>query len=67
VARIRGKPTENLDSRLSPARALALLSARRSTFLQAGAYLDQAIELDGAYAQAHAYKAWWYVLLSGED
>jgi adenylate cyclase len=67
VARIRGKPTENLDSYDCLLRALSLFYPLEDpTFLQAGAYLDRAIELDGAYAQAHAYKAWWYVLLSGE-
>src|SRR5262249_38420109 len=35
-------------------------------FMSAGAFLDRAVELDPNYAQAWAYKAWWYVLLMGE-
>jgi tetratricopeptide (TPR) repeat protein len=34
---------------------------------QAQAYLDRAITIDPRYAQAHAYKAWLYVLLIGEE
>ena len=34
--------------------------------MAAGTYLDRAIELDPAYAQALAYKAWWCILLIGE-
>jgi len=64
---VRAKPTESLDAYDCLLRALSLLyPLEDGAFLQAGTYLDRAIELDGAYVQAHAYKAWWYVLLSEE-
>jgi len=36
-------------------------------FFEAGRMLDQAIALDPGYAQAYAYKAWWFNLLIGES
>ena len=33
---------------------------------QAGDYLDRASALDPTYAQAYAYRAWWYVLSMAE-
>ncbi len=65
--RIRSKPTESLDAYDCVLRALSLLySFNKLEFRDAGSYLDRAIELDPKYAQAHAYKAWWYNLSAGE-
>jgi tetratricopeptide (TPR) repeat protein len=36
-------------------------------FFACGRFLDRAIELDPSYAQAYAYKAWWFNLLIGES
>jgi TolB-like protein/class 3 adenylate cyclase/tetratricopeptide (TPR) repeat protein len=65
--RARQKPTESLDAYDCLLRALSLFyTFDKSEFLQAGAYLDRAIELDPTYAQAYAYRAWWYVLRMAE-
>lgn len=65
--RVRSKPTESLDAYDCVLRAFPLLyTADENKFMAAGAFLDRAIELDPAYAQAWAHKAWWYVLLIGE-
>ncbi len=67
TARVRSKPTESLDAYDCVLRAMSLLgSDQESEFMTAGTLLDRAAALDPAYAQAHAYKAWWYVLLMGE-
>ena len=59
--RVRAKPTESLDAYDCVLRALALFySFDDADFYQAGAFLDRAIELDPSYAQAYAYKAWWF-------
>jgi len=61
------KPTESLDAYDCFLRALALLySFNKLDFHDAGRYLDRAIEIDPGYAQAYAYKAWWYNLAVGE-
>lgn len=66
-ARVRSKPTESLDAYDCVLRAMAFNNSdKEAEFLAAGALLDRAIALDPDYAQAHAYKAWWYVLLLGE-
>ncbi len=65
--RVRSKPTDSLDAYDCVLRACPLLyTANESEFKAAGAFLDRAVELDPSYAQAWAYKAWWYVLLVGE-
>jgi TolB-like protein len=65
--RVRSKPTDSLDAYDCVLRAFPLLySSEEREFMAAGAFLDRAIELDPAYAQAWAHKAWWYVLLIGE-
>ena len=65
--RARSKPTENLDAYDCLLRALSLLySFEESEFREAGRYLDRAVELDPGYAQAYAYKAFWYGLALGE-
>ncbi len=67
AARVRGKPTESLDAYDCVLRALAFINSdREAEFMAAGSLLDRAMTLDPAYAQAQAYKAWWYVLLLGE-
>lgn len=65
--RARQKPTESLDAYDCLLRALSLLyTFDRAEFVQAGAFLDRATELDPNYAQAFAYKAWWNVLSIAE-
>jgi adenylate cyclase len=65
--RVRGKPTDSLDAYDCVLRAFPwLYTSEEREFMAAGAFLDRAIELDPAYAQAWAYKAWWYILLLGE-
>ena len=65
--RARSKPTDSLDAYDCVLRALSLLySFDKSEFHEAGQLLDRAIEIDAGYAQAHAYKAWWYILAAGE-
>jgi adenylate cyclase len=65
--RVRSKPTESLDAYDCVLRAFPLFyTGVEREFMAAGAFLDRAIELDPAYAQAWAHKAWWYILLIGE-
>jgi TolB-like protein/class 3 adenylate cyclase/Tfp pilus assembly protein PilF len=67
TARVRQKPTDSLDAYDCVMRAFSLLyTFNTAEFTEAGALLDRAIELDPHFAQAHAYKAWWYILLTGE-
>lgn len=67
TARVRAKPTGSLDAYDCVLRALPLLyTFEEADFWEAGAFIDRAIALDPAYAQAHAYKAFWLVLLLGE-
>lgn len=67
AARVRTKPTDSLDAYDCMLRAFPLYySTREEEFMAAGTFLDRAIALDASYAQAIAYKAWWYVLLMGE-
>ena len=66
-ARVRTKPTESLDAYDCVLRAFPLFyTSDEAEFMAAGAFLNRAIELDPAYAQAWAYKAWWHNLLLGE-
>jgi adenylate cyclase len=66
--RVLHKPTESLDAYDLVLRSLQLLYTFKDADLkQAQAYLDRAIVIDPRYAQAHAYKAWLYVLLIGEE
>jgi TolB-like protein/Tfp pilus assembly protein PilF len=65
--RVLNKPTESLDAYDCVLRALPLFNTFDPARLhEAGAFLDRALELDPDYAQAHAYKAWLYVLLIAE-
>src|SRR2546425_105733 len=65
--RVRTKPTDSLDAYDCVLRAFPLLyTSDEREFMAAGAFLDRAIALDPAYAQAWAHKAWWYILLLGE-
>jgi adenylate cyclase len=65
--RVRSKPTDSLDAYDCVLRAFPLLyTSDEREFMAAGAFLDRAIALDPAYAQAWAHKAWWYILLLGE-
>src|SRR5262249_50083591 len=65
--RVRSKPTDSLDAYDCLLRAYPLFyTSDEREFMTAGALLDRAIELDPAYAQAWAHKAWWYILLIGE-
>jgi adenylate cyclase len=65
--RVRSKPTGSLDAYDCVLRAMPLLHAMENVaFQRAAEFLDRAIELDPAYSQAHAYKAWLHLLLIGE-
>jgi TolB-like protein/Flp pilus assembly protein TadD len=67
AARTLEKPTESLDAYECVLRALSLLyTFNDDDFAGAGRYLERAVSLDPAYAQAHAYLAWWFNLLRGE-
>lgn len=62
------KPTDSLDAYDCVLRALPLFNAFDTAKLhEAGSFLDRALALDPDYAQAHAYKAWQYVLLIAES
>ena len=65
--RARRKQTESLDAYDCLLRAVSLLySFDEHDFAAAAKYLDRAIDLDPGYAQAYAYRVWWYTLLLGE-
>jgi TolB-like protein len=67
VSRARAKPTASLDAYDCVLRALSLLyTLELEDFFEAGSYIDRAVQLDASFAQAYAYRAWWYVLLFGE-
>jgi adenylate cyclase len=67
AARALEKPTESLDAYECVLRALSLLyTFNDKDFAEAGKYLERAVALDPLYAQAHAYLAWWFNLLTGE-
>jgi TolB-like protein/class 3 adenylate cyclase len=64
---VLSKPTESFDAYDCILRALSLFNALDTVKLhEAGAYLDRALKLDPDYAQAHAYKAWLYLLFIAE-
>ena len=66
--RAQAKPTESLDAYDCVMRAMSLFyTLKDDDLIGAGTYLDRAISLDPLYAQAYAYKAWWYGLLIGQD
>jgi adenylate cyclase len=67
MARVAGRPTESLDAYDSVLRALSLIHTfRGADFETAGQLFRRAIEIDPAYAQAHAHLAWWHNLRFGE-
>ncbi len=67
AARALEKPTESLDAYECVLRALSLLyTFNDKDFAEAGTYLQRAVTLDPLYAQAHAYRAWWLNLRTGE-
>lgn len=62
------KPTDSLDAYDCVLRALPLFNMFDTAKLhEAGSFLERALELDPDYAQAHAYKAWRYLLLIAES
>jgi TolB-like protein len=64
IARLGSKPAERFDAHDCVLRATSLLYTFDENDLRsAGAYLDRAVTLEPDFARAHAYKAWWYVLL----
>lgn len=66
-ARARKKHTESLGAYDCLLRAVSLLyTLDEGDFEVAAEYLDRAIALDPGYAQAYAYRAWWYTFLLGE-
>jgi adenylate cyclase len=67
TARLGDRPTESLDAFHCVLRAMSLLySFTAESYQEAGALLERAIVLDPAYAQAHAYLAWWLNFRIGE-
>jgi transcriptional regulator with AAA-type ATPase domain/TolB-like protein len=61
------KRPENLDSYDCVLRALHFFyRSSRGEFLNAGALLDRAIQLDATSARAHAWRAWWFNRLVGQ-
>jgi TolB-like protein/Tfp pilus assembly protein PilF len=68
TVRLGAKPVERFDAHDWVLRAASLLYTFDEQDLRAaGAYLDRAVALDPGFARAHAYKAWWYVLLICES
>jgi adenylate cyclase len=67
AARVGDRPTESLDAYHCVLKAMALLYLFTSESYQAaGELLERAIALDGSYAQAYAYLAWWLNFRIGE-
>jgi adenylate cyclase len=67
MARVSGRPTGSLGAYDSVLRGLSVLHTfRDADFELAGQMFRRAIELDPAYAQAHAHLAWWHNLRFGE-
>jgi TolB-like protein/Tfp pilus assembly protein PilF len=67
TARVGDRPTESLDAFHCVLRAMSLLYLlTEKTHREAGQLLERAIVLDPAYAQAHAYLAWWLNFEFGE-
>jgi adenylate cyclase len=67
IKRVRHKPTENFDAYDCLLRGLSLLfDIGPGDFEAAGGFFRRAIELDAAYAQAHAQLARWHSLRSGD-
>ncbi len=67
MARVVGRPTDSLGAYDSVLRGLSVLyTFRGDDFELAGRMFRRAIELDPAYAQAHAHLAWWHNLRFGE-
>jgi adenylate cyclase len=67
IARVSGRPTGSLSAYDCVLRGLSVLySFRGDDFALAGQMFRRAIELDPAYAQAHAHLAWWHNLRFGE-
>jgi TolB-like protein/Tfp pilus assembly protein PilF len=68
TARLGAKPVDRFDGHDWLLRAASLLYTFDEQDLRAaGVYLDRAVALDPGFARAHAYKAWWYVLLICES
>ena len=67
TARVGDRPTESLDAFHCVLRAMSLLYLLTAeSHREAGRLLERAIVLDPAYAQAHAYLAWWLNFEFGE-
>ncbi len=66
--RVASRPVADASAYDLLLRALALIDRlERPLFMQAGDLLRQAIALEPDYAAAHAWYAWWHVLLVGQD
>lgn len=66
--RISARPPVDATAYDLMLRAIALLGRlEREPFMQAGAYLARAIELEPDYAAAHAWYAYWNAFLVGQD
>lgn len=67
AARIGDRPTESLDAYNCVLKALSRLYLfTAESYREAGELFERAIALDPAYAQAHAYMAWWLNFQIGE-
>lgn len=65
--RVASRPTTGATAYHLLLRALSLINRlERSALVQAGAYLQQAIELDPDYAVAHAWYAYWQTFMLGQ-
>jgi DNA-binding SARP family transcriptional activator/TolB-like protein len=66
--RVAARPVADASAYDLLLRALSLIDRlERSLFIQAGEVLRQAINLEPDYAAAHAWYAYWHVLLVGQD
>lgn len=67
MVRAAGRPTESLGAYDSMLRGMAVLYSFNDDDVQlAGRMFRRAIEIDPAYARAHAHLAWWHNLQIGE-
>jgi adenylate cyclase len=67
IQRVKTKPTENLDAYDCLLKGLThLYTSDDQEFVEAKNYFERAIQLDPEFAHAHAYLAWWAVLLHGD-
>lgn len=67
IARASERPTDSLDAYHCVLKAMSRLYLfTDESFAETGVLIDRALELDPAYAQAHAYRAWRLNFVLGE-